>query len=422
MDAGLPVAPLARLPWNSGVSNDQNPDNAPPATFQPIQAPPQPAETITTPSYNYAPPPTSNVASVGFQPPPAVPANSSFQPPPAVPASSSFQPPPVVPASSSFQPPPAVPASSSFQSPPSAAPASFPPPSVLPDDNDFNPPVHPVAGGFQQPQPPAMLPPSTTSAPTGAFPTAPPAPPSSLLNPTNFQPGSGTIHAPNSFPSAFPQSPAQPPSTFGNYQQQSPYLQYPTAPGVSPAVQQPFPQPDLPPYQMGFAPDQQQPGLPPMMEPGQSYMDKRTPNGWNDPNMNILAKAHARAGSKASTPTVEAPELNIVLKATDTLTNLSSQCSQIANYATKKKLDDVDKKLALLKEGLEVNKFSPNFACSLVKVSDCVEKRDLSSAMTAYNSMASQCSFGEVSQFMLPIKLLIVTAQQLQVFNQSPQQ
>ncbi|ELU08343.1 hypothetical protein CAPTEDRAFT_20326 [Capitella teleta] len=111
------------------------------------------------------------------------------------------------------------------------------------------------------------------------------------------------------------------------------------------------------------------------------------------------------------------PAEHQVLK--DILDNLVQQClTKAANAQTKRKLDDVLRKLESLYDKLRGNSLSPTVTSGLHQIIGAIQKFDYHSGLSIHTQMISQGNFSEISSFMPGIKMLIQTAITLQVYVQ----
>ncbi|XP_028397312.1 protein transport protein Sec31A-like [Dendronephthya gigantea] len=95
---------------------------------------------------------------------------------------------------------------------------------------------------------------------------------------------------------------------------------------------------------------------------------------------------------------------------------LIAKCRGTAmNQQTKKKLDDVTKKLGALYDKLREQKLSPSILDGLHKIAQACQAADYANGYQAYTNLISSGSFSEISTFMPGIKTLMQVATQLRV-------
>lgn len=95
---------------------------------------------------------------------------------------------------------------------------------------------------------------------------------------------------------------------------------------------------------------------------------------------------------------------------------LVTKCRGTAmNQQTKRKLDDVTKKLEALYDKLRDQKLSPSILEGLHNIAQACQQTDYGLGYQAYTSLISSGSFSEISSFMPGIKTLMQIATQLRV-------
>jgi len=109
------------------------------------------------------------------------------------------------------------------------------------------------------------------------------------------------------------------------------------------------------------------------------------------------------------------PAENQVLQ--DVFDGLKARCLAAASHPqTRRKLEDVGKKLEILYDKLRENSLTPTTLGSLHQLITYLgESSDYQNAMLFYNSMVSGPSFSEIAAFAPTIKILIQQAIQLQI-------
>lgn len=90
--------------------------------------------------------------------------------------------------------------------------------------------------------------------------------------------------------------------------------------------------------------------------------------------------------------------------------------SAATNPQMKRKLDDVTRKLELLYGRLRTNSLSQNVILGLHQIIQSIQQGDYNSGLQIYNQMVSHGNFSEISNFMPGLKMLLQSANQLQVY------
>ncbi|XP_055317143.1 protein transport protein Sec31A isoform X2 [Sitodiplosis mosellana] len=95
---------------------------------------------------------------------------------------------------------------------------------------------------------------------------------------------------------------------------------------------------------------------------------------------------------------------------------LRTQCCNVTNNPqTKRKLDDVSKRLEQLYDLLRENRLTPNTLGSLNQLTQLVQIGDYANGLGLHTQMVSGPDFSQIAGFMPGIKVLLQTAMQLQV-------
>lgn len=103
----------------------------------------------------------------------------------------------------------------------------------------------------------------------------------------------------------------------------------------------------------------------------------------------------------------------------DTFKRLAAQClSNTSNPATRKKIDDVNKKLDLLYDLLADEKLSERVTGVLHQIVSFILSSDFPTALQSHSQLVNSGSFSEISSFGPSVKMLIQTALQLNAFIQ----
>ncbi|XP_058118921.1 protein transport protein Sec31A [Anopheles ziemanni] len=291
--------------------------------------------------------------SAGYGPPPSAAAG----PPPLANVQRNPTPPP------GWNDPPALKSSSRPQlkaEPQPMAPITSPLPAGLAPSNGYPDPnsnyMQPGGGGqYMQPQVPSMYNPSMSGG--GPQPSMPPAPMSANANTINYQ----------------------------NFQQ--------TAPGAAP--------PSAAPGQLGgphgsvFYPGQGQ------QQDGGSYVQQQ--NAYQPP---------APEPPKQKPPL---PEQYVFMQTV--FEELKKQCvASAGNPQTKRKLEDVSKRLESLYDLLRENRLSQNTLNSLNQLVALIQAGDYANGIGLHTQMVSGSDFAQIASFMPGIKVLLQSAMQLQVY------
>lgn len=101
----------------------------------------------------------------------------------------------------------------------------------------------------------------------------------------------------------------------------------------------------------------------------------------------------------------------------DIFEDLRQQCYNSANNPQiRRKLDDVARKLENLYDKLRENGLSQDTTLSLHQIIQCIQSADYQTALAIHTHLVSSNSFAETSSFVLGLKVLLQTAQQLQVY------
>ncbi|KAG8188070.1 hypothetical protein JTE90_014309 [Oedothorax gibbosus] len=101
----------------------------------------------------------------------------------------------------------------------------------------------------------------------------------------------------------------------------------------------------------------------------------------------------------------------------DTFEDLRRQCQQVAtNPQTRRKLDDVAKKLENLYDKLRDNTLSNALTHGLHQIVQSIMQGDYQSALATHGQLVATGNFSEISGFMPSLKVLLQSAAQLNVF------
>ncbi|KAL5017881.1 hypothetical protein ScPMuIL_003603 [Solemya velum] len=104
----------------------------------------------------------------------------------------------------------------------------------------------------------------------------------------------------------------------------------------------------------------------------------------------------------------------------DIFNSLVHNCLSAArNAQTKRKLEDVNRKLELLYDRLRADSLSQSVILGLHQIVQAVQQYDYSTGLQIYTQLVSQGNFSEISSFMPGLKMLIQSAHQLQVYVQA---
>ncbi|XP_078359970.1 protein transport protein Sec31A-like isoform X2 [Oculina patagonica] len=348
-----------------------------PAAYQPQAPQPSP---VSQPSFNQGPPAQTPPAQTPYYSAPPQPSPTASQP-------SWSQPPPV----SMYQPQPA-----------NTAPTQVPPPGQYgsqmqmkgqqPPVQIFNPgstatPGAPYSGPSPTGAPSVGPPPPGTAAPpptTGPPPTEPP-PLTSAWKDTHMMRGKK-----QQTPAFTPPAPITAP-LFGAGDQQPPQQQQPLQPSPVGMPQGAPPAPGVPPMMpQGGGP----PGAPP------SYGDA----------------APQQRAQEPPAPVMKGPIPSEHLVLQETFNGLAERCKNTANNPhTKRKLDDVSKRLEALYDKLRDQKMSNPILEGLHEIAQACQGSDYPRGLMAHTRLISSGSFSEISTFMPGLKSLMQIATQLRV-------
>ncbi|GBN17428.1 Protein transport protein Sec31A, partial [Araneus ventricosus] len=103
----------------------------------------------------------------------------------------------------------------------------------------------------------------------------------------------------------------------------------------------------------------------------------------------------------------------------DIFEDLRRQCQQVAtNPQTRRKLDDVAKKLENLYDKLRDNTLSNAVTHGLHQIVQAIMQSDYQTALGVHGQLVAAANFSEISGFMPSLKVLLQTASQLNVFLQ----
>ncbi|GFQ92555.1 protein transport protein Sec31A [Trichonephila clavata] len=103
----------------------------------------------------------------------------------------------------------------------------------------------------------------------------------------------------------------------------------------------------------------------------------------------------------------------------DMFEDLRRQCQQVAtNPQTRRKLDDVAKKLENLYDKLRDNTLSSAVTLGLHQIVQAIMHSDYPTALGIHGQLVANANFSEISGFMPSLKVLLQTASQLNVFLQ----
>ncbi|KAJ8981910.1 hypothetical protein NQ317_007302 [Molorchus minor] len=114
-------------------------------------------------------------------------------------------------------------------------------------------------------------------------------------------------------------------------------------------------------------------------------------------------------------PVAPIPEEHIHMKTV--FDELRNQCSYVAaNPQTKRKLDDVGRKLEMLYDMLRENKLSPNTLALLHQMVQLIQNGDYTGGLHLHTQLVSGSDFAQIGCFMPGLKVLLQCALQLQVY------
>lgn len=259
--------------------------------------------------------------------------------------------------------------------------------------------------------------------PHGRFTNAPPPSGSSqFTNPTSAPPpmagygATATPGAPNSYP------PPPPSGTGGQHQPEPPHSSSTwSADGTHAIAKKHQPTNYTPPAPITmpiFNADQQQPApsdnptgnaVPPIVHQGSGVPPGAPPQG---PVTVSNASQQPEPAKEVMKGPIPAEHLNLQ----EAFDGLVSKCRGTAmNQQTKKKLDDVTRKLEALYDKLRDQKLSPSILGGLHNIAQACQRTDYASGYQAYTNLISSGSFSEISSFMPGIKTLMQIATQLRV-------
>lgn len=103
----------------------------------------------------------------------------------------------------------------------------------------------------------------------------------------------------------------------------------------------------------------------------------------------------------------------------DTFDGLVDNCLKAANNAqTKRKLEDVTKKLEALYDKLRDNSLSQNILLGLHQIVQALQKCDYNEGLQIYAHIIGQGNFSEIGSFMPGLKMLMQTANNLKIYIQ----
>jgi len=356
------------------------------------------------------------------QPPSPVP-NSSYQPS-APPTQTQFYNPAAYQAQVS-QPPPL--SQQSFNQ-------TTPPPSQSPYYNTLSqrpPPIAQTQSSWSQPSPMTMYQPQTANAaPTQAPPTGqygsqgqPPVQifnPASTLNPgapySRPSPAGAPGVGPHPPPSVTPPPPGPPPTEPGAWKDTHIMRSKKPTPAFTP------PAPITSPLFNGTADQQQKQqasavGLPQGAPPGSGAPPMMPPGGGPPgapPSYGDMPRQQPPQEPPA--PILKGPIPSEHLTLQETFNGLAERCKNTANNPhTKRKLDDVSKRLEALYDKLREQKMSNPILEGLHEIAQACQDRDYPRGLMAHTRLISSGSFSEISTFMPGLKSLMQIATQLRV-------
>lgn len=372
------------------------------------QQPPQPQQQYYQPQQRQSPSP---VANPSYQPS-VPPTQTQFYNPVAYQAQVTQ--PPSMPQPSFNQPPP-PPSQTPYYSAPSQRPIpaaqthsswSQPPPVSMyqPQTANAVPTQVPSTGQFgSQGQPPVQI--------FNPVSTMTPGAPYSGPSPTGA-PGVGP-HPP---PSVTPPPPGPPPTEPGAWKDTHIMRSKKPAPPFTP------PAPITTPIYNGAADQQQhqQPsavGLPQGTPPG-SGASSVIPQGGGPPGAppSYADMPRQQPPQEPPAPVMKGPIPSEHLTLQETFNGLAERCKNTANNPhTKRKLDDVSKRLEALYDKLREQKMSNPILEGLHEISQACQGRDYPRGLMAHTRLISSGSFSEISTFMPGLKSLMQIATQLRV-------
>lgn len=149
------------------------------------------------------------------------------------------------------------------------------------------------------------------------------------------------------------------------------------------------------------------PGVPPMMPPGGG--PPGAPPSYGD------ATPQQRA-QEPPPPVMKGPIPSEHLVLQETFNGLAEKCKNTANNPhTKRKLDDVSKRLEALYDKLRDQKMSNPILEGLHEIAQACQGSDYPRGLMAHTRLISSGSFSEISTFMPGLKSLMQIATQLRV-------
>ncbi|XP_078359969.1 protein transport protein Sec31A-like isoform X1 [Oculina patagonica] len=372
-----------------------------PAAYQPQAPQPSP---VSQPSFNQGPPAQTPPAQTPYYSAPPQPSPTASQP-------SWSQPPPV----SMYQPQPA-----------NTAPTQVPPPGQYgsqmqmkgqqPPVQIFNPgstatPGAPYSGPSPTGAPSVGPPPPGTAAPpptTGPPPTEPP-PLTSAWKDTHMMRGKK-----QQTPAFTPPAPITAP-LFGAGDQQPPQQQQPLQPSPVGMPQGAPPAPGVPPMMpQGGGP----PGAPPSYGDAAPQQRAQVHDGSPPPSPHdtMPHPFHLKPAQEPPAPVMKGPIPSEHLVLQETFNGLAERCKNTANNPhTKRKLDDVSKRLEALYDKLRDQKMSNPILEGLHEIAQACQGSDYPRGLMAHTRLISSGSFSEISTFMPGLKSLMQIATQLRV-------
>ncbi|CAH1223126.1 unnamed protein product [Diabrotica balteata] len=177
------------------------------------------------------------------------------------------------------------------------------------------------------------------------------------------------------------------------------------------------------PYNPSFYP-QNPPTMYQPQAPGNNFATSYNPGGFNQNAVVANLAQHQQpqeiqqvARTITPQPIQKAPIPEEHLHMKTVFDELKNQCSCAANNPqTKRKLEDVGRKLELLYDALRDQKLSPNTLASLHDLVQMVQTGNYTEGLNLHTQLVSGPDFSQIASFMPGIKVLLQCALQLQVY------
>ncbi|KAK9505402.1 hypothetical protein O3M35_009469 [Rhynocoris fuscipes] len=139
-----------------------------------------------------------------------------------------------------------------------------------------------------------------------------------------------------------------------------------------------------------------------------SAMQQPITGGYGDPPISMGRPA------EPSKPKAPMPQQYLYIQ--NTLDDLRNKCLSVSNNAlTRRKLEDVSKKLEVLYDNLTDDRLSTATLKGLEQLIQYVNNSDFNSGLALITHMVSGSDFAQIATFMTGIKILLQTAQQLRI-------